>query len=382
MQIETGKKQSKVRAVIYGPEGIGKSTLAATFPRPLFVDVEGGTHHLDIARISAPKSWSAICQIVTDVAAGRLGPEYQTLVIDTADWAEKALKEAICREAKVQALGDSDYGKLYQKLGAKWGTFLDDLSQVAETKHVVLLAHSQLSHCEIPEESGSFDRYELKLNSSFKVSTSAMTKEWASMVLFLNYEVIIVEADGKNKAQGGRRVCYTSHHACWDAKNRYGLPEKIKLNDDASIPKEIAAIFAGASAPANKQVASGSNIKQDVAKQDAQPATAQHHAPTPQPAQFATTTTPAPAPAPTPAPTPAASVPLPSLEKQKLLAQLKELMIISGIGMAELDAELARKGVVPTGTNPADYNEATLTRIINGWTAVSNNIVNHRGVKA
>ena len=89
MQIETGKKQSKVRAVIYGPEGIGKSTLAATFPRPLFVDVEGGTHHLDIARISAPKSWSAICQIVTDVAAGRLGPEYQTLVIDTADWAEK-----------------------------------------------------------------------------------------------------------------------------------------------------------------------------------------------------------------------------------------------------------------------------------------------------
>lgn len=75
-------------------------------------------------------------------------------------------------------------------------------------------------------------------------------------------------------------------------------------------------------------------------------------------------------------------MPLPSLEKQKLLAQLKELMIISGIGMAELDAELARKGVVPTGTNPADYNEATLTRIINGWTAVSNNIVNHRGVKA
>ena len=171
-------------------------------------------------------------------------------------------------------------------------------------------------------------------------------------------------------------MCYTSHHACWDAKNRYGLPEKIKLNDDASIPKEIAAIIAGAEAPANKQVASGSNIKQDVAKQDAQPATAEHHAPTPPPAQVATT------PVPTPPPAPTASVTLPSLEKQKLLAQLKELMIISGIGMAELDAELARKGVVPTGTNPADYNEATLTRIINGWTAVSNNIVNHRGVKA
>ena len=372
MQIETGKKQSKVRAVIYGPEGIGKSTLAATFPRPLFVDVEGGTHHLDVARISAPKSWAAICQIVTDVAAGRIGQEYQTLVIDTADWAEKALKEAICREAKVQSIGDVDFGKLYQKLGAKWGTFLDDLSQVAEIKHVVLLAHSQLTHCEIPEESGSFDRYELKLNNSFKVNTASMTKEWASMVLFLNYEIVVVEANGKNKAQGGRRVMYTSHHACWDAKNRYGLPEKIRLNDDESLPKELAAIIVSESSPANTQVASGSNIKQDVAKQDAQPAPAEHHAPTPPPAQVATT------PAPTLPPAPTASVTLPSLEKQKLLAQLKELMIMSGIRMAELDAELARKGVVPTGTNPADYNENTLTRIINGWKAVSNNIINNR----
>lgn len=372
MNIETGKKQSKIRAVIYGPEGIGKSTLAAKFPRPLFVDVEGGTHHLDVARISAPKSWSAICQIVTDVANGRIGQEYQTLVIDTADWAEKALKEAICREAKVQSIGDVDFGKLYQKLGAKWGTFLDDLSQVAEIKHVVLLAHSQLSHCEIPEESGSFDRYELKLNNSFKVNTASMTKEWASMVLFLNYEIVVVESGGKNKAQGGRRVMYTSHHACWDAKNRYGLPEKIRLNDDESLPKELAAIITSEPATSTAQVASGSNIKQDVAKQEAQPAPAQQHAPTPPPAQVATTPTATLPPAPT------ASVTLPSLEKQKLLAQLKELMIMSGIRMAELDAELARKGVVPTGTNPADYNENTLTRIINGWKAVSHNIINNR----
>ena len=53
------------------------------------------------------------------------------------------------------------------------------------------------------------------------------------MVLFANYKTIVVNVDGqgaqkgKNKAQGGKRVMYTSHHPCWDAKNRYGLPEEL-----------------------------------------------------------------------------------------------------------------------------------------------------------
>ena len=53
------------------------------------------------------------------------------------------------------------------------------------------------------------------------------------MVLFANYKTFVVNVDGqgaqkgKNKAQGGKRVMYTAHHCCWDAKNRYGLPEEL-----------------------------------------------------------------------------------------------------------------------------------------------------------
>jgi hypothetical protein len=60
-----------------------------------------------------------------------------------------------------------------------------------------------------------------------------MVKEWADMVLFCNYKTMVVNVDGqgaqkgKNKAQGGRRVMYTTHHSCWDAKNRYGLPDEM-----------------------------------------------------------------------------------------------------------------------------------------------------------
>jgi len=345
IEVITGKQKKKVRAVIYGPEGIGKSTMASQFPKPLFIDIEGGTHALDVARVQTPKSWAGLMQLLDGFSFGHIPSGFQTLVIDTADWSEKMLKEAICQEAGVAALGDVAYGTLYQKLGAKWGKFLDVLALIAERMHVVLLAHSQLSHCEIPEESGSFDRYELKLNQSFKVNTASMTKEWASMVLFLNYEVIVVETDGKTKAQGGRRVCFTTHHACWDAKNRYDLPEKIRFPEDGKLPAELAKVLSDLEAT-------------EVAPPAAQPQP-QAAVPTPAPAEQK--------------PEYLTKDKIPA-EKARMLVQLSDLMKMSDIGFEALDRYLSKKGVVPAGTNPRNYNESTLQRIINGWHAVSSNI--------
>lgn len=350
IEVITGKQKKKVRAVIYGPEGIGKSTMASQFPKPLFIDIEGGTHALDVARVQTPKSWAALMQMLDGFSLGHAPAGFQTLVIDTADWSEKMLKEAICQEAGVAALGDVAYGTLYQKLGAKWGKMLDVLALIAERMHVVLLAHSQLSHCEIPEESGSFDRYELKLNQSFKVNTASMTKEWASMVLFLNYEVIVVETDGKTKAQGGRRVCFTTHHACWDAKNRYDLPEKIRLPENGKLPAELAKVLSDLEAPATIAPAAPAVQTQQQQPQPAAPAV--------------------PAPAATPAP---AEQKMPA-EKARMLVQLADLMNMSDITLEALDRYLSKKGVVPAGTNPRNYNESTLQRIINGWQAVSSNV--------
>lgn len=43
MNITRGKIKSAQKVVIYGPEGIGKSTFASQFPNPLFIDTEGST---------------------------------------------------------------------------------------------------------------------------------------------------------------------------------------------------------------------------------------------------------------------------------------------------------------------------------------------------
>ena len=79
--------------------------------------------------------------------------------------------------------------------------------------------------------------------------TSPLSKEWADMLLFANYKTFSVAIDDKGKkrkAQGGERVMYTSHHACWDAKNRYGLPEEVPFSY-ASIAQVIEEGKAGSS---------------------------------------------------------------------------------------------------------------------------------------
>ena len=88
---------------------------------------------------------------------------------------------------------------------------------------MVLTAHAQIKKFEQPDELGAYDRWELKLEKK----TAPLTKEWADMVLFANYKTMVVNVDnqgaakGKNKAQGGQRVMFTTHHPAWDAKNRY-----------------------------------------------------------------------------------------------------------------------------------------------------------------
>jgi len=74
---------------------------------------------------------------------------------------------------------------------------------------------------------GQFDRYEMKLSKQ----VAPLLKEWCDALLFANYKTFLVTTENNTKkAQGGKRVLYTSHHPCWDAKNRFNLPEELDLD--------------------------------------------------------------------------------------------------------------------------------------------------------
>lgn len=97
--ITSGTIAAPVKTVLYGPEGIGKSTFAAQFPAPVFIDTEGGTKRLNVARLPAPTSWAMLLDEVAEVSRGNV--PCGTLVIDTADWAERLCIDAVCARAKV-----------------------------------------------------------------------------------------------------------------------------------------------------------------------------------------------------------------------------------------------------------------------------------------
>lgn len=228
MEITRGKIPCAKKVVVYGPEGIGKSTFASCFPEPVFIDTEGSTKDLDVARLPAPTSWNMVLEEARYVLSH---PEVcKTLVIDTADWAEQLCVSHVCGKYQKNGIEDFGYGKGYVFLQEEFGKLLNLLTELTEKGiHVVLNAHAKMRKFEQPDEMGAYDRWEMKLTKN----VSPMVKEWADMVLFANYKTHVVKVDGKNKAQGGQRVVYTSHHSCWDAKNRYGLPEEIPLSYEA-----------------------------------------------------------------------------------------------------------------------------------------------------
>lgn len=225
LNITKGKTARALKVVAYGSEGIGKTTFAADAPDPLFIDTEGSTAHMDVRRIEKPESWEELVAIVKEVA---VTPDLcKTLVLDTADWAEALCVSYICQKYNQPSIESFGYGRGYVYLSEEFSRLLAALDEViAAGIHVIITAHAKMRKFEQPDEQGAYDRWEMKLSKH----VAPLLKEWCDMLLFLNYRTYVVTTEtNAKKAQGGKRVMYTSHHPCWDAKNRQGLPEELPL---------------------------------------------------------------------------------------------------------------------------------------------------------
>lgn len=239
-EITRGASGKPVRAVVYGPEGVGKTTFAAAWPGAVFIDVEDGSAHYDVARYPKPASWGMLLDEIHQAASD---PNVGTLVIDTADAAEALCIESLLEEHKASGIEkvDGGYGKGYTYLAEAFRKLPQALDEcVAAGKHVLVLAHAQIKKFEQPDELGAYDRWELKLQKK----SSPIIKEWADLLLFANFKVDLMKSEQdkkKVKAAGGkRRVMYASHTAAYDAKNRLGLPDEMPFAFDAvkdALPK-------------------------------------------------------------------------------------------------------------------------------------------------
>lgn len=225
LNITTGVEKTPIKTVIYGAEGVGKSSLAAKFPNALFLDTEGGTSRLDVRRIKIT-GWEELLATVKEVIAY---PEVcKSLVIDTADWAESFCIDYICAKYRQVSIESFGYGKGYTYMQEEFGEFQKRLNKLKEVGiNPVIIAHGKPRKFELPDEQGAFDRYETKLTRQ----VAPLIKEWCDMLLFCNYKTFVVTTENNaKKAQGGKRVMYTTHNPCWDAKNRFDLPDELDLD--------------------------------------------------------------------------------------------------------------------------------------------------------
>jgi hypothetical protein len=229
LKITRGLRPHAVRVVIYGDEGIGKTTLATQFPNPVVLDTEDGTHHLDCARV-AINDCLELEGAIHELARDPQG--FQTVVVDSADWAERIVIEMVVRRAGKKSIEDFGFGKGYVVVCEQFSKLLSAADAlIAKGINVVFVAHSKVVRTSPPDETDGYDRYELKLSKQ----VAPLLREWADCVLFCNYKTKLVEgADGRTKAKGGtERLMYASHTAAFDAKNRYGLPDVMPMAFDS-----------------------------------------------------------------------------------------------------------------------------------------------------
>ena len=182
---------------------------------------------------------------------------------------------------------------------------------------------------------------------------SALVKEWADAVLFVDWETFVsVDDNGKAKAKGGKRIIRTDHSPVWDAKNRWGLPETVALDADG-----IALIRS-------------------------------HLTVADQPAQTAK---------PEPKPGPEAAEPEPKTAEEAVdelkdqaarmkklgrrFSKLKKLMVDDGVSIAELEDVMASKGKRDPGQPIESWETGFIEWTVKQWPSVKKLVAELRDIR-
>lgn len=229
--IRKGRIAAPLRVLLYGVEGVGKSTWASQAPSPVFLTQERGTEELDVARLPEPRTWSEVLEALRILET--TPSDYKTLVVDVVNWLEPLAWNALCAQNGWSSIEEPGYGKGYDAAVDLWRGFVTQLDRIRDVRgmHVVLLAHAQVKSFNDPDADAPYDRYELAMNKK----AAGVLKQWSSAVLFAKHEVG-ARKDKKTKhvraVSTGCRLVFTQWTAAYDAKNRYNLPETLPLSWD------------------------------------------------------------------------------------------------------------------------------------------------------
>jgi len=240
--IQTGKEQKPPRIMIYGSEGVGKSTFGASAPGAIFVQTEDGLGEINCKKFPLAHR---VAEVLSELTALRDEPhDFQTVVIDSADWLERLIFDEVCREYGVRSIekADGGYGRGYTHALTHWRKVIALLQELRDKRNmmVILVAHAKVERFEDPENA-AYDRYTPRLHKH----AASLIAEWVDAVLFANKKFRVTKENagftGERAiaapigADGGERIIRTVGSPACIAKNRYGLPAELPLSWQAFI---------------------------------------------------------------------------------------------------------------------------------------------------
>lgn len=230
MQITKGKQSRPRRVLIYGENGIGKSTFAAKFPNPLFLNFEDGVGDIDADKTPLLTSYGDAVSAVSWLTHN--DREHQTIIVDTVDWLEKHIMREVAQKKGKETIEEIGYGKGWETVAQQWRFLLSGFTVLwNQGRHIIFVAHATIRKYKNPEG----DAYDF-LTPALNEAGSGLILEWCDEVLYAKSRVNTIQKDeGFNQkrsvAIGGKeRMLVTSESAAYVAKNRLGLPDELPLD--------------------------------------------------------------------------------------------------------------------------------------------------------
>ena len=229
--IQKGRLPAPRRTLLYGVQGVGKSTFGAMAESPIFVPIEDGLADIDCERFPLAEKYADVLATLATLYTQEHG--YRTVVVDSLDWLERLIWSEVCRKRGVESIEDIGYGKGFAFALTQWKEVLAGLDALRNERGmaVILIAHAQIERFNNPE-TDAYDRYAPRLQKQ----ASALIQEWADEVLFGCYRVHTRQTDeGFNRKRvvglgRGERVVRTTERPAHVAKNRLNLPDEIPLD--------------------------------------------------------------------------------------------------------------------------------------------------------
>ena len=226
-KIRKGKRKLKERTLIYGPDGIGKTTFAAAAPNSFIIDANKGSHNLDVQGAVDVSNWDEMMGWIVAVANGQVPCD--NVVLDAVSDLE-AMNHTKLFPGTTITEYKGGYGKGDEVVLPTWRELIMQLEKIYFSgKGIIIVGHSRVRRYEDPMGPG-YDRYEL----ACRPNLAGLLRQWVDFVLFAQLQTGAQKTDsGASKGiTTGARYIHTRRTAAYDAKARGSLyfPERLPLS--------------------------------------------------------------------------------------------------------------------------------------------------------